>query len=66
MEDGNLFVLIGEWQTQEALDRYIASDQFGILMAAADILCEQKEVEINQVGHTSGIEAIKRSRQKPG
>jgi len=64
MEDGNSFMLMGEWQTQEALDRHIGSDQFGILMAAADVLCEQKEVEVNQVGHTSGIEAIRRSRQK--
>ncbi len=64
MEDGNLFILIGKWQTQEDLDRHIASDQFGILMAAADVLCEQKEVEVNQVGDTSGLEAIRRSRRR--
>ena len=57
-------MLIGEWQTQEALDRHIGSDQFGILMAAADVLCEQKDVEVNTVAHTSGMESIKRSRQK--
>ena len=64
MEDGNSFLLMGEWQTQEALDRHIGSDQFGILMAAADVLCEQKDVEVNTVAHTSGMESIKRSRQK--
>jgi quinol monooxygenase YgiN len=64
MEDGNSFMLIGEWQTQEALDRHIGSDQFGILMAAADVLCEQKEVELNAVSHTGGMEAIRRSRHK--
>jgi quinol monooxygenase YgiN len=64
LEDGNLFMMIGEWQTQESLDKHIGSDQFGILMAAADVLCEEKDVEMNAVSHTSGMETIRRSRQR--
>ena len=64
MEFGNSFMLIGEWQTQEALDTHIGSDQFGILMAAVDLLGEQKEVQLSTVSQTKGMETIRRSRQK--
>ena len=64
MEDGNSFMLIGEWQTQETLDTHIGSDQFGILMAAADVLGEQKELQLNTVSQTKGMEAIRLLRQK--
>jgi hypothetical protein len=57
-------MLIGEWQTQEALYRYIGFDQFGILMASGKVLCEQKDVELNSLAHTSGMESIRRSRQE--
>jgi len=64
MEDGNSFILTGEWQTQEALDAHIRSEQFGILMAAADVLGEQREVQMNTIAHTEGMEAIRPLRQK--
>ena len=64
MEDGNSFILIGEWQTQEALDTHIGSEQFGILMAAADVLGEHKEVQVNTVAQTKGMEAIRLLRQR--
>ena len=57
-------MLIEEWQTQETLDTHIGSDQFGILMAAADVLGEQKEVQLNTVSQTKGMEAIRLLRQK--
>ncbi len=64
MEDGNSFLLIGEWQSQEALDGHIGSEQFGILIAAADVLAEHKEVQVSTIAHTKGMEAIRPLRHK--
>jgi quinol monooxygenase YgiN len=48
-ENGNNIILVMEWQTQERLEAYQVSDQFGILKGAISLLCASSEIRIGAV-----------------
>ena len=58
VEDGNAFVLVEEWATQEDLERHIAKDDQRRLLALFDLLSEKPEMQFNTVSHTAGMELI--------
>ena len=46
INDENNFFLIGEWETQQDLDKYLKSDLFSILLGIKTILVDAPEVKI--------------------
>jgi quinol monooxygenase YgiN len=44
LDDANVFHLIEEWETSDAMERYIRSDRFGVFMGALKVLCAEAEV----------------------
>jgi quinol monooxygenase YgiN len=45
LNDANVFHLIEDWATPEAMERYIRSDRFSVLMGALKVLCSESEVK---------------------
>ncbi len=58
IEDENRFSLLGEWETREGLNLYIASHQFSILLGTKALLCDPLEIQILTVSHSEGMAAI--------
>ena len=63
MEDENVFTLSEEWETLEDLDKHVRSDYFGILMAAVNILGEEKEVKLNAVSCGAGMGDMRSTKE---
>lgn len=66
MEDENVFTLSEEWDTLEDLDRHVSSDPFRILMAAVNILGEEKEVKLNAVSYSAGMGDPRPAKENAG
>ena len=64
IEDKNVFSLIEEWETRDALDDHIRSDRFGVLLGTKSLLCEPQHIEIHTVSHSEGMETVKAARAK--
>jgi quinol monooxygenase YgiN len=64
IEDENVFSLIDEWETREALDQHIRSAKFGALLGTKCLLCEPPNIEIHTVSHSEGMAAINAVRDK--
>ena len=41
--DQNTFILIGEWETRDAWDQHLKSDNFGVLLGSLRLLSNQLE-----------------------
>jgi quinol monooxygenase YgiN len=63
-EDENTFVLIGEWKTQDAWNRYLNSDTFAVLLGSIKLLCDRSHVDYKLLSHAAGVEAITRARME--
>jgi quinol monooxygenase YgiN len=44
LNDTSVFHLVEEWTTTDAMERYLRSDRFGVLMGALKVLCTEAEV----------------------
>ncbi|MBI5101702.1 MAG: antibiotic biosynthesis monooxygenase [Nitrospirae bacterium] len=66
IEDGNAFVLLEEWETQEDLERHISKDNQRRLFALLDLLDEQPELRFNTVSQTAGMELIEKVLKTAG
>ncbi len=62
VEDQNAFILIGEWETQDAWDQHLKSDNFGVLLGSLRLLSNQSDVNFTLLSHVTGIEAVTRVR----
>ncbi len=49
-------ILLEKWESQEALDRHIRSDEFRKIIAAIETAKEPPEITFNTVASTEGIE----------
>jgi quinol monooxygenase YgiN len=58
IENRNIFILVGEWETQEDLERHIRTDNHLQLLTLMDLLSEQPELRFNTVSHTAGMELV--------
>jgi quinol monooxygenase YgiN len=63
VEDPNLLTLIEEWETREALDRYVRSNDYRKILAAMDLASEPPEVQFCSVLSISGMELIEEIRE---
>jgi len=50
----NVFNLVQEWQTNDALERYLKSEHFRILIGTLKVLCEESEIRYRMVSHDMG------------
>ena len=66
-EDGDQdsFFLIGEWDTREAWDRHLASENFAVLLGSLKLLSSQAYVDFKLLSHVNDIEALTRARCEP-
>lgn len=66
-EDGdqNSFFLIGEWNTRDAWDRHLSSDNFAVLVGSLKLLSSQASVDFKLLSHVKDIEALTRARCAP-
>ena len=64
-EDQNAFVLIGEWETREAWNHHLQSDNFAVLLGSLKLLGNRAEVEFKLLSHITGVEAVTRARCHP-
>ena len=63
--DQNSFILIGEWETRDAWDRHLNSDNFAVLIGSLRLLSTRSEVDFKLLSHVPGIEALTRARCEP-
>ena len=52
MNDSSTFHLIEEWATQAAMEQYLRSDRFGILMGIFKVLCTKTEITYQLNDHS--------------
>lgn len=64
-DDQNAFVLIGEWETRDAWDHHLKSDNFAVLVGSLKLLGERADVDFKLLSHVVGIEAVTRARCDP-
>jgi quinol monooxygenase YgiN len=53
-DDEDVHLLTLEWQSQESLNQYLASNQHGVFLGALQVLCEHPEISF----HTTGRFAV--------
>ena len=63
MENDQKFMLAEEWRNQEALENYIRSDRFSILLGTRSLLEQPAAMEILPVPHLSGTKAVLEMRR---
>ena len=63
--DQNSFILIGEWETRDAWDQHLNSDNFAVLLGSLRLLSTRSEVDFKLLSHVAGIEALTRARCEP-
>ena len=63
--DRDSFILIGEWETREAWNRHLHSDNFAVLIGSLKLLSNQPEIDFKLLSHAPAIEALTRARCEP-
>jgi quinol monooxygenase YgiN len=63
-DDENTFVLLQEWATQAALDRYIRSDLYRTILAVMETASEPPEIRFDTLAHTAGVEIVVAARDR--
>lgn len=58
MEDANVFCLLEEWETREALEAHLQSECFKILRGAMNLLEEPCTIYSYSSFHQTGIEGL--------
>ena len=58
-ENRNAFTLVGEWETQDDLERHLRTNTFKTLLMLMDFSRERPEIKFNTISHTAGIESVR-------
>ena len=61
-EDKNSFLLIGVWETQDAWNGHLNSNNFAVLLGSIMLLCSRSKVDFKLLAPVIGMEAAARSR----
>ncbi|HXI23483.1 MAG TPA: antibiotic biosynthesis monooxygenase family protein [Pyrinomonadaceae bacterium] len=59
------YLLMGEWETKEAWDRHLRSDNFAVLVGSLRLLGDRAKVDFKLLSHVAGIEAQTKARCDP-
>lgn len=62
VENPNLLTLIEEWESREALESHVRSNDYRKILAAMDLASEPPEVQICSILTASGMELIEEIR----
>jgi quinol monooxygenase YgiN len=49
-------IVVGEWKTQQAMEKHFKTHEFELLIGAARVLGETFEIKIAEVSKTGGLE----------
>ena len=63
IENENTFCMIQGWENQKALNRYLQSDLFEVLLGTKNLMSEPWEISIKTVLSTNGIDSINKARR---
>ncbi len=55
-ENENIYSLIGEWKTRQAMEKHFKTKEFELLIGAARVLGDKFEMDIAEVSKTGGID----------
>ncbi len=55
-ETENIYILVGEWKTRQAMEKHFRTQDFEVLIGAAKVLGETFEMNIAEVSKTGGYE----------
>jgi quinol monooxygenase YgiN len=61
-DDENIVSFVQEWESQEALDEYIRSDEYRKILAVMDLASEPPEIKFITAVKTEGLELIEEIR----
>lgn len=62
IEDHNVLVLQGTWESEENLDIHIRSDEYRNLLLVLEMSLKQPEVRFDIISSSTGIETIEKLR----
>ena len=58
-ERDNTYIVVGEWNTRQAMEKHFKTHDFEVLIGAARVLGETFSMNIAEVSRTGGIELAK-------
>jgi quinol monooxygenase YgiN len=61
-DDKNSFVLIGEWETPDAWNSHLNSNNFAVLLGSIMLLCSRSHIDFKLLTPVAGMEAAARAR----
>jgi quinol monooxygenase YgiN len=61
-EEANVLTLVEEWESQDALDHHIRSDEYRKILAVMDMANERPEIRFHTVSDTGGMGVIEAAR----
>jgi len=61
--DENALLLVQEWATQAALDRYIRSDLYRTVLAVIETAHEPPDIRFDTVAQRAGMEIVEAARE---
>ena len=64
IERENMYIVVGEWKTHQAMEKHFTTHDFEVLIGAAVVLGETFEMKITEVLKTGGLE-LARERISP-
>jgi quinol monooxygenase YgiN len=62
-QDDRAFLLVQEWTTQTALDRYLRSDLYRIILAVVETASEPPEISFDTLARRAGVEVVEIARR---
>jgi quinol monooxygenase YgiN len=59
-DDGNTFVLIGEWETQGDWNNHMYSNNLAVLLGSIRLLCDVSHLDFKLMSHVTSGDAMRR------
>ena len=61
--DDELF-LMQKWDSQQALDSYVQSSEYNLLVEGMELAVEEPVIEFHSISASTGLEYVKQTRQE--
>ena len=58
MEQPEVILLLEEWETRQAFDAHVDSEEYQIILSLVDLSVHPPEIKLNTVDKTEGLKAI--------
>src|SRR3954470_12115720 len=60
-DDGNTFVLIGEWESPDDWNNHLYSNSLAVLLGSISILCDISHLDFKLLSHITSVDAMRRA-----